>query len=763
GPRLSSGEVTLSVKEMKPIFVAAEPARADADISKRIFIRLGIPDRKFYVNERIPITLSLYSDWLDLEDIKVPDMSTTDLVAGEFKKAGTKIENVGPARYAVLEYKSYISGASPGKFVLPAVNISLYIAKVRYAEGAPKPEMLNDNEVFYDRLLGSSERVYRELATEPLGIDVSRLPEDGRPEDFRGIIGSFAMEASSEPYRVKVQDPVNIKAVITGKGNLAAISSLGYKDSEFFKVYDPRVTLEDDKVTIDQVFRPLSSDVKEIPEISISYFDPEKAEYLKLSAGPFQLKVEGVAKSALLPDLSFDKKEKKLEKKLELVGQKRDAGKNGDRHLFYAVSSTGKIDACPHFLLSIVLLLSGLAIKAQMTRLATDFEYARRLRSARIARRAIPALALYIRKGAVKDFYDHAFIFIREYLGARFGLSPHGITENTITSLFDGRPGFETLTTKASSVFSDCYMARFTKESASIEDADKTLTSIKEIVAICSAPNRQNGDSHLFSRRIVIDGCPHFLAVLALSAVFFSAPAACASESASREAIFTRGNAYFASGDYPKAISEYESLVKMKEASGNILYNLANAYMKSGDTGHAILNYERARLLMPRDIDLIMNLRTARQLMKQKDPRSNKSWFESSLDGLYHYLTLSETFFLALFLYYVLISLTLVYIFVRKIRSYTKTAIIIISLLIFSAILPIRNKVVELEKGGVVSGAITDARYEPSMSSKVHYPLYDGMKVLVLKTNEGWYKVKRNDGKIGWVEKKFVILFNTSH
>jgi len=242
-------------------------------------------------------------------------------------------------------------------------------------------------------------------------------------------------------------------------------------------------------------------------------------------------------------------------------------------------------------------------------------------------------------------------------------------------------------------------------------------------------------------------------------AALLAAPAAASADTAA-EAAFSAANSFYKSGAFDKAIAGYESLISDGAASGNLYYNLANSYLKKGEVGEAILNYERAKLFIPRDADLLANYRAAKSLMKQKDPRPDKNWLAMSLDSLFSYLTIKETFFLAAFLYYMLISLCLTGLFVNKIRSYLKSAIIIILILILSTVIPLNSKIAELENGAISVSAITDAKFEPLDRSQAHFPLYDGMKTLVLKTNEGWYKVKRIDGKIGWVYKESVKLIS---
>src|SRR5438477_5520476 len=76
--------------------------------------------------------------------------------------------------------------------------------------------------------------------------------------------------------------------------------------------------------------------------------------------------------------------------------------------------------------------------------------------------------------------------------------------------------------------------------------------------------------------------------------------------------VFAKANADFAAGNFPAAISGYESLVKDRQWNASLFYDLGNAYFRIGDPGHAILNYERALTLDPNQPEARANLQLVR-------------------------------------------------------------------------------------------------------------------------------------------------------
>lgn len=76
---------------------------------------------------------------------------------------------------------------------------------------------------------------------------------------------------------------------------------------------------------------------------------------------------------------------------------------------------------------------------------------------------------------------------------------------------------------------------------------------------------------------------------------------------------FEAGNAAFHTDDYTQAAVIYQKLIDSEGSSASLLYNLGNSQFQLGDHGAAILSYERAKLIAPRDPDLLANLILARK------------------------------------------------------------------------------------------------------------------------------------------------------
>ncbi|MEI6607739.1 MAG: tetratricopeptide repeat protein [Verrucomicrobiota bacterium] len=123
---------------------------------------------------------------------------------------------------------------------------------------------------------------------------------------------------------------------------------------------------------------------------------------------------------------------------------------------------------------------------------------------------------------------------------------------------------------------------------------------------------------------------------VSLAGCFFllaNAPLQAAGSSALEQA-----NQSFADGDYAAAATAYDKLLTTDGPRAGVLYNLGNSYQRLGQYGPAILAYERARLLTPRDPDLLANLTLARQAAAAFEPTHRNP----RLDALLNHFSRNE-------------------------------------------------------------------------------------------------------------------------
>jgi tetratricopeptide (TPR) repeat protein len=66
--------------------------------------------------------------------------------------------------------------------------------------------------------------------------------------------------------------------------------------------------------------------------------------------------------------------------------------------------------------------------------------------------------------------------------------------------------------------------------------------------------------------------------------------------------IYSRGNAYYAIGDYAMALKDYDRALQLKPNDAVGLYSRGNTFSKLGDFESAIADYDAALRLAPGDV-----------------------------------------------------------------------------------------------------------------------------------------------------------------
>src|SRR5437870_9562062 len=92
---------------------------------------------------------------------------------------------------------------------------------------------------------------------------------------------------------------------------------------------------------------------------------------------------------------------------------------------------------------------------------------------------------------------------------------------------------------------------------------------------------------------------------------------------------FAKANQDYAQGNFNEAVVGYETLVRSGPVSANLFYDLGNAYFRTGDFGRAILNYERALALERHHPEAAANLQIARDEARALEMQ--QSWPERYL------------------------------------------------------------------------------------------------------------------------------------
>jgi hypothetical protein len=138
------------------------------------------------------------------------------------------------------------------------------------------------------------------LRTEKITMDIRPLPEAGKPPGFAGAVGKFNLRVSFDKDTVEVDQPVSLKAVLSGTGNIKKLPAVDIPKLDNFRLYDSGSNENISKngyvvsgsKDYEWVLIPTAPGDYELPQVSFAYFDPAAQEYRTLLQRPGKVHVK---------------------------------------------------------------------------------------------------------------------------------------------------------------------------------------------------------------------------------------------------------------------------------------------------------------------------------------------------------------------------------------------------------------------------------------------------------------------------------------
>jgi len=221
--------------------------------------------------------------------------------------------------------------------------------------------------------------------------------------------------------------------------------------------------------------------------------------------------------------------------------------------------------------------------------------------------------------------------------------------------------------------------------------------------------------------------------------------------------LFYDGNLAYKNGQYVQAVADYEAVRAGGLESGPLYYNLGNSYFKAGEIGKAVLNYERAKFFIPADSDLKANLNYALGVLDISRP---VSFTDKIMDTLFGTLSVNATALLLSALFLLILIALKVRLFIPAAKRPASATALALLVVFIAGCVYFYQKAVYLNYGGVVVTHKAQIKFEPESNATNYFELGEGDTVTVVEQAPGWYKVKRFDGKLGWVDNRSVALIS---
>lgn len=373
----------------------------------------------------------------------------------------------------------------PGERTIEPIGLE---AQVRVRRADPFGDPFAD---FFGRrsVLGSTV-VPTAVLSNPLTIAVEPLPP-GRPEPFSGIVGSLTLTARLDRDSVATNEAVTLTVSARGEGNVRAIPipSLGLASD--FEVFPPEVSesvrpfgpgLSGEK-TFEYVLIPRAPGRREVPSITMGYFDQSAGAYRTAATEPLPLTVTGAAIGG--PGQVARGGVAQLREDIRFIHLGTASLRPAGRVLFDSATFWLLL------LLPIAGVVGAVALRQHRDRLEGDVAYARGRRASRVARKRLAEARSLSATGDARAFYAEVARALRGLVADRLNLAEAGLLTSELGARLAERGIDETTVTELRACLEQCDRQRFAPPGADPEERTRLLERVGALMTALDRGLRQ--------------------------------------------------------------------------------------------------------------------------------------------------------------------------------------------------------------------------------------------------------------------------------
>ena len=425
--------------------------------SDQIFIR-AIPSKtKVHEQEGLTVTYKIYTkvDIAGFENPKFPEF--VGFMAQEInlsKNQQWNLENYKGSNYRTAILKQTV--LFPQKSGTLTINKGSFDVVVRVRNTNTRARSIFDD--FFD----SYSDVKKTISSNSIKIQVDPLPF-GKPADFCGVSGKLKMSSSITSTKVKANDAVTIKVVISGNGNLKMISTPEFTFPADFEVYDPKVDnmfkntpggVSGTK-TIEYLVIPRYAGKFEIPGISLSYFDIASRSYQTLKTNSYTLDVAKGEGGQMVSGNFTDQEQ------VRLLGSDIRYLKNNIKLYQQTNLVYGKAWFWLCYLIPFLFFVIFLIINRKQVKANADVVRVRNRKASKVAVKRLKQAGIYLKEEKKESFYDEVLKALWGYTSDKLNIPLSRLTKETIESQLADYKVSEDIRKEYMDILQTCEFARF--------------------------------------------------------------------------------------------------------------------------------------------------------------------------------------------------------------------------------------------------------------------------------------------------------------
>ena len=695
-----------------------------------LFIKVSANKKRVHEQEPILLTYKVYtlvgltSLRGDMPDLKSFYTQEVDLP----QQKSFSIETLNGRPYKTTVWSQYVMfPQTTGKLEIPSITFEGIVVQ--------QNRNIDPFEAFFNGGSGYVE-VKKKIQAPGIEIQVDPLPE--RPANFSGGVGKFTVSAQLDKTETKANDPIFMRIIVSGSGNLKLLKQPVVNLPKDFDKYEPKIT-DKSKLTsngiegsmvYDLLIVPRHQGKYEIPPVELTYFDTAENAYKTVKSEAFTLDVAKGSGAGAVNDFSGQDLQV-LNKDIRFIKTGSTSQHSLDEFFFGSSAYLVSLGLMALVFISLFVIFRQRAVDhANVTKM-------RGKKANKVATKRLKKASKLMADNKPGEFYDEVLRALWGYVGDKLNIPVEQLSHDNISMRLAERYVDETVIGQFIGALDECEFERYAPgdpKGNMNKVYEKAMTAIEKI------------EDAMKKRR------PSAKSAVLLLLLFLPLSGHAVTK-AEADSAYVRGQ-------YQQAIKDYESLLK-QGASADLYYNLGNAYYRSENITRAVLNYERALLLSPGDRDIRFNLQIARSKTIDKIVPESEMFFFTWYRSLVNLMSVDAWAWTALVSLALVIVLLLIYLFsdriwLRKIGFFG--GFVLLVLFALSNVFAWQQKQDLLyRKGAIVVSPSVSVKSTPAKNGTDLFILHEGTKVSITDGSmKGWTGIRIADGKEGWIESDMI-------
>lgn len=250
-------------------------------------VKAVVEKKEVYVGEQIIVSYYLMTrSKIDSPDIyKRPEFKgflKEDLETVQYLKFENKVINGIPYNVALLSKYA----------VYPLRDGTQYLDSLGF-----RASVFTDDNGFGSFFTFSRPRQISK-DSEPVKINVKKIPSQGQPASFFGAVGDFSVNVKLSSSKVRTGAPLSLFVTFKGRGNFTSIEKPNLAIPNNLEVYEVKETASNNALgggekIFEFVLIPRIEGLHTIDGYVFSYFDPNKAEFINKKTDKIEITASG--------------------------------------------------------------------------------------------------------------------------------------------------------------------------------------------------------------------------------------------------------------------------------------------------------------------------------------------------------------------------------------------------------------------------------------------------------------------------------------